>query len=109
MTAFFIKNFQENGENYEGDMILTDNQFLSIQGLGEKNGISDESYRWPNKIIPYELPNTFTVSERRIILEAIATLNSRTCLRFKRRSTEIDFISFQVIFFFVNFVSQNRN
>lgn len=78
-------------------MVLTEDQLRSIQGLSEKNGISEEFYRWPNRVIPYELTRTFTRYEKGIILQAMKQITSRTCLSFKRRSTEMDFISIQVI------------
>jgi hypothetical protein len=38
---------------FEGDIALTDEQRLA---LDSKNGLVNERYRWPNRIVPYFIP-----------------------------------------------------
>jgi hypothetical protein len=52
----FIEDFYPWGKQdptlYEGD----------IQLFGDKNAILDNSYRWPNAIIPYEIADDYSKS-----------------------------------------------
>ncbi|KAM7351641.1 seminal metalloprotease 1-like [Cochliomyia hominivorax] len=72
---------------YEGDMILTEDQLrlltnpvTKIQG---RNGLIAETKRWPDRIVYYKIVGNFDVAHRQAIHEAIATLEARTCLRFQ--------------------------
>lgn len=42
----------ESGK-FEGDMVLNQEQMLSVLGLGSKNGLIDKKYRWPKNEVPY--------------------------------------------------------
>lgn len=94
-------------------MILTPDQLLSMKGsrewrmnragvgIVEKLPGKSHSYRWPNGIIPYELPNIFEEHQRARIILAIRTLTLNTCLQFIGKTTETDFVTFRVNFLFI--------
>lgn len=44
--------WMESGK-FEGDMVLNQEQMLSVLGLGSKNGLIDKKYRWPKNEVPY--------------------------------------------------------
>ncbi|XP_023293397.2 seminal metalloprotease 1 [Lucilia cuprina] len=71
---------------FEGDMLLTPeqlndltNSFPKIQG---RNGLVSPTYRWPNNIVYYKIVGNFDAAHRQAILEGIATIEARTCIRF---------------------------
>ncbi|XP_065357456.1 seminal metalloprotease 1 [Calliphora vicina] len=71
---------------FEGDMLLTEEQLRSITNpfskIQGRNGLVDESKRWPNNIVYYKIVGNFDATHRQAILEGIATLEARTCIRF---------------------------
>ena len=54
-----------NGEVKIRDMILDDSQFGNFAGLSVRNGISVESYRWPDGELPYKLSSRLNSTEKR--------------------------------------------
>jgi len=76
-------NIEERGDLFEGDIVLTP---------GIQAGIINETYRWPNKTVIYDLDPEFDNDEVRIILEAIRELSNKTCLKFYYRSNEADYV-----------------
>ncbi|XP_004537802.1 seminal metalloprotease 1 [Ceratitis capitata] len=74
---------------FEGDMILTPAQESMLRGgdLG-RNGLVDETKRWPNAVVYYKIVGDFDVIHRQAILEAIEVLESRTCLKFHQASDD---------------------
>lgn len=80
-------NPEELGSYLEGDILIPK------QGVTMKNGLTTQSSRWPNGIVPYEIRGNFNSQDMSIIDHAIAEYHRRTCIRFVPRSSEQDYIS----------------
>jgi len=77
-------NIDERGEFYQGDMKLAP---------GMKAGIIGSNYRWPNAQVPYTLSSTFTAAERAVVMEGLNEISSKTCITFKARSNEANYVA----------------
>ncbi|XP_016952152.2 zinc metalloproteinase nas-13 [Drosophila biarmipes] len=77
-------NPEELGPYFEGDMSIP---------LRYRNGILELSSRWPGGVVPYVIEGSFTDQELRQINNAIQEYHTRTCVRFRLRTSEDDFIS----------------
>ena len=75
---------------YEGDILLTKDQYLSIVS-GTPLWSAVDGGNWPNAIVPYVLTNLFSRSRRRKdkVLKAMDDFHKHTCIRF-RPKTERD-------------------
>ena len=58
--------------------------------------ISNNSVRWPDGIMPYEISNDFDDRQRSTILQAIAHWNDITIMRLVARAGEQDFVLFHI-------------
>ena len=76
---------------FEGDIILTDlgPEFNpALEGVA----ITGEIFRWPNSTVAFRIDAGLPNPER--VNDAIAHWEAHTNLRFKVRTTEVDFVSF---------------
>ncbi|KAK4876541.1 hypothetical protein RN001_009047 [Aquatica leii] len=72
-----------NSGKFEGDMVLTDAQ---------RNGDRNETLRWTNRVIPYELWSGYTAAEKAFIKNSLNAFN-QTCLKIRERvSTDINYV-----------------
>nr|CAH0103501.1 unnamed protein product [Daphnia galeata] len=82
----FIEDFYPWGKQdptlYEGD----------IQLFGDKNAILNNSYRWPNAIIPYEIADDYTPDQRTVIAYSMEQYRLNTCIQFVPRTSEENYI-----------------
>lgn len=84
-------NPEEMGTYLEGDILFPINQSSS-----GRNGIVNQSYRWPNGVIPFEIAGSFDAQSMNLIEKAINSYHQNTCIKFKpRSSTNRDYISIQ--------------
>lgn len=86
-TANATVNPEELGSYLEGDILVP------TDGVTTKNGLTTQSSRWPNAVVPYEIRGNFNAQDMAIIEHAIAEYHRRTCIRFVRRTSEQDYIS----------------
>lgn len=91
-------NIEELSGQFEGDIVLNENQYDYIFGNGlARNGLVNITYRWPNNTVPYLLDYlNHTQAQRDHIEKGLNVLQSVTCLKFVRRTTEVDYIQVQV-------------
>lgn len=82
----------ENPELLFGDINLP-KTFMFETGIKKKNGIHSDQNVWPKGIIPYEIDKRLEPYSR-LILQALSHYEQNTCLKFKQRSGERDYISF---------------
>ncbi|XP_061398645.1 hatching enzyme 1.2-like [Musca vetustissima] len=80
-------NPEELGSYLEGDILVP------TDGVTTKNGLTTQSSRWPNAVVPYEIRGNFNGQDMAIIEHAIAEYHRRTCIRFVPRTSEQDYIS----------------
>ncbi|XP_030375925.1 zinc metalloproteinase nas-4, partial [Scaptodrosophila lebanonensis] len=86
------QNPEELGTYYEGDILIPLSNREPRYNL-TRNGIRTQSSRWPGGIVPYEIKGQFSTQELQNIQHAINEYHSKTCVRFKARSNERDYIS----------------
>ncbi|XP_026461756.1 LOW QUALITY PROTEIN: meprin A subunit beta-like [Ctenocephalides felis] len=84
-SASPIKNedlvWMESGK-FEGDMVLNQEQMLSVLGLGSKNGLIDKKYRWPKNEVPYVIVGGyFNRSQINYIHKAVAEFRNISCVK----------------------------
>jgi len=79
---------------YQGDIKLTESQRRQLNdSSSERNGLLDETSRWPDNKIPYVITGTFSSKDIKKIEKAFASYASKTCLRIVKRTTEKDYVS----------------
>lgn len=90
------ENLHKDGQIHtELDIIYTKEQWAALQkGADAFSGLLEERYRWPNNVVPYEADNVFTAAEWQVIENAMQEWEKYTCLRFKPRTTEVDYIKY---------------
>ncbi|XP_050498461.1 zinc metalloproteinase nas-14-like isoform X1 [Diabrotica virgifera virgifera] len=69
------KNPEENDDYFEGDIILPQDSL--------RNGRVGETWRWDQGIIPYQIDENITVTQKEKIHLAIATFHKYTCVTFR--------------------------
>nr|QNH72389.1 toxin candidate TRINITY_DN29126_c0_g3_i1 [Pachycerianthus borealis] len=86
----------EDGEHFEGDIILTANQRRMIQSGDKNNRAAIIGYRWPNGVVPYRFHRSISRSRKakKVIFGAMKEWSDTTCITFKRRRREKGFIQF---------------
>lgn len=80
-------NPEELGTYLEGDILIPKRSLIM------KNGVTSQSSRWPNGIVPYEIRGNFNARDMSHIEHAINEYHRRTCIRFVPRTNEQDYIS----------------
>jgi len=78
---------------YQGDMVLTSDQRKAVTEGSFSYG-SVTYGRWTNGIIPYQIENSIGSAGRSAIMAAIADYHRYTCLRFRPRNRDSNYISF---------------
>ncbi|XP_021922076.1 low choriolytic enzyme-like isoform X2 [Zootermopsis nevadensis] len=79
----------EEGNYFEGDIILRPEQQLSSKKLMEGKGAR---MLWPGRTLYYDYSHEFSAQHVAIIESAISDLQRETCVRFVRRTTEPTYI-----------------
>jgi len=86
----------EEGQNFEGDMILSDEQKrlvqqTSIGGAGDiwRGGKIGPSFRWPNGILSYEFDSSMTGDEKQKVQDTLVGLQAKLggCITFQEASS----------------------
>jgi len=86
----------EEGQDFEGDMILSDEQKrlvqqTSIGGAGDiwRGGKIGPSFRWPNGILSYEFDSSMTGDEKQEVQDTLVGLQAKLggCITFQEASS----------------------
>ncbi|XP_021955270.1 zinc metalloproteinase nas-15 [Folsomia candida] len=81
---------------FEGDIILSTTMRNlgneSSEDYGNRNGIIYEKQKWPAGVVPYFISSQFNAVERSVIAKAISEYHANTCIKFKPRTSETDYI-----------------
>ncbi|XP_001655416.2 seminal metalloprotease 1 isoform X1 [Aedes aegypti] len=82
---------EELSGQFEGDMILTEEQYLA---MSRRNGMLDKSYRWPMNTVVYEIQEFwYTAEQLEYIREGMRRIEQATCIRFREREPqETDYV-----------------
>lgn len=114
-----LQNIEERSGKFEGDIVLTNEQIDSMVAAyqGQKNAMLDSKRLWFNKTVPYDIApgfskyhfsvdiklfNKLTIGSlsASIQIDAIALavkdLNTLSCLKVTRRTTQSNYILVQV-------------
>lgn len=89
-TENALENPEETGPYIEGD-IKDDNNIYRTLSF-QRNGIINPSLRWPNGIVPYIVQGSYSPQQLDIINHAFNEYHKKTCIRFKKRTIERDYI-----------------
>jgi len=81
----------ENPILFEGDIILDPDEKVHN---GQNTYASIKGGRWPNAVIPYEIFDSVLDSVKENIPKAMVEYEKHTCIRFKKRTNEKEFIRF---------------
>ena len=65
---------------------------LDRLGRSGRNAIKDKERRWESGVIPYSFSSSFSSEGRKVVEEAMEEFEGKTCLRFKPRSSERDYV-----------------
>ncbi|XP_011692983.1 PREDICTED: zinc metalloproteinase nas-4-like [Wasmannia auropunctata] len=76
-------NPEELGNYFEGDIMISNST--------TRNG-DTKAKRWPNRQIPYVITGRFTQKQRNLIQDAMKQYHSKTCMRFKKRTNQKDYL-----------------
>ncbi|CAG7731659.1 unnamed protein product [Allacma fusca] len=79
---------------FEGDILLTNlqwQQFIQSKD-SDRNAIKADSKKWIGGVIPYMIASQFSVKERSIIARAFLEYQNKTCITFRPRIKEKDYI-----------------
>ncbi|XP_070072289.1 hatching enzyme 1.2-like isoform X2 [Drosophila takahashii] len=91
LVAAYNKNSKQNPEELgtylEGDILVP----LSYKY--SRNGILEMSSRWPRGVVPYEIEGSFSTHDLDQINQVFAEYHKRTCVQFKPRAKEEDYIA----------------
>ena len=77
----------EDPNLFQGDIVLPE--------MVGRNGVPNDAQKWPNGVIPYEIHNTKSETTD-IINKAIQHYNEHTCIRFKPRTNQKDYVVFNL-------------
>ena len=71
------------------------NDIISEEGesLGNRNAARNVR-KWPNKIVPVVIESDFTNNEKNIIAAGIAEIQDNTCVEFRSRTDEPNYVFF---------------
>lgn len=94
-SGAYKQNPEELSGQFEGDIILNKEQADYIYG-GQRTGLIDNRYRWPNRVVAYNLSDVFTAAQIAHIELGLRTLESKTCLRFVPYTNEAAYVQVTV-------------
>jgi len=83
----------EYGDFFEGDMDLNEDQLAVI--FGDRNAISNETYRWPNAIVPFRFSELHSDEQNAYILEAFRQIENVSCVKFRPWTNETDYVQIE--------------
>lgn len=85
----------EYGDEFEGDMILSDEQLVEMFSP-VRNGLIDKKYRWPNATVPYVMSSNYTKEQVEVIQSAFDWIQADSCIKFIERTDQDGYIEIGV-------------
>lgn len=90
------QGLDELSSQFEGDIILNQEQHDYIFLGKNRNGMIEANYRWPNNTLPYKLNPNHTAEQNDYIKKALDKLESVSCLKFVPYTNQTDYIQLEV-------------
>jgi len=87
----FLQSIEELGGQYQGDMVLTEDQKRMLLGT-DRTGLIDTRYRWPERIVPYTISSVFDAQQLAHIQRGLREIENATCIRFVERTDEVSYV-----------------
>lgn len=86
--------------------MLTDEQKHNLKSSAHslQNGLIDTRLRWPGNTLIYDIGKEMRDAET-LIKSAMSQISSGTCIKFKKRTNEQNYVRFQVNAFILCFVN----
>ncbi|CAL8095466.1 unnamed protein product [Orchesella dallaii] len=82
----------EQVDLFEGDIVMVNGDSKTSGG---RNAVINATQIWPKGIVPYIISSQFDENGRSTIARAIMEYHQQTCISFKPRSNELDYIMFR--------------
>ena len=77
---------------FEGDIALSIDDLRQMKKGDSRNAIRGSWKKWPDATIPYTISSVFSQNDRLVIAKAINVYKKKTCIRFKERTSEKNYI-----------------
>ncbi|XP_069489160.1 hatching enzyme 1.2-like isoform X1 [Ambystoma mexicanum] len=95
-SAQILKVNQASGESPIGRPPLEFGD-IAVNPLGNADQCASDRCRWPRAangqvLVPYEISSSYTSNERDVIMAAIQSFSPSTCISFKPRTDETDYL-----------------
>lgn len=91
-----LTRLPDNGELFEGDMIMDNRLRRAVWGEKSKKSallqVELKGYKWPHGIIYYEIDPDFPPENRAMLKKAMYEFRNRTCIRFHKRTNQHDYV-----------------
>lgn len=91
LNNYWLKTLISKLDAFECDMRLTEEQKEMLFSPA-RNGLIQTKFRWPNKTVPYVLPNTMSAPQKIQTERALRTLESVSCVKFVERTDQADYV-----------------
>ncbi|XP_055679023.1 seminal metalloprotease 1-like [Lutzomyia longipalpis] len=82
-ASYYGDHAEEQGDFFEGDMILSDEQLFNIVS---KNVLKDEKFRWPDNTLIYSLSDDFSDEQKSYIKQGLDTIAGVSCVKFREKN-----------------------
>ncbi|SEJ42817.1 M12 family metallopeptidase [Bacillus thuringiensis] len=79
---------------FEGDIVLGTVAEMETRSKTKGVGITGDQFRWPNGVIPFTIDSSLPNQQR--VTDAISHWENRTFIRFVRRTTETNYVTFRL-------------
>lgn len=87
-----LADLPKNGELFEGDIQMDQRLKDAVLGISKKSALRSENILWPNGVLYYVIDKSFVPKARELLKEAMIEFERRTCITFKKRTTEPDYV-----------------
>jgi len=88
-----MKDLPADGELFEGDMVMDSRLREAVLGKNtKKSAFRGRDILWPDNVVYYEIDDTFVPEAHRLLKRAIHEFEKRTCIRFKKRTNQPDYV-----------------
>lgn len=87
-----LTNLPKNDELFEGDIVMDNRLRDAVLGISKKSVMKEKRIKWPNGVLVYDVDPKFFKKGKELLSEAIKEFEARTCIKFKKRTNEEDYV-----------------